>query len=244
MGQTVIITGANRGIGKALVEAYAKKGDSVYACARKENKEFEFFINNLNDSAEGFIKPIYFDLKNEDEIKQGMKTIFSDKTAIDVLINNAGINHYGLINMTTTSIAREIFDVNFFASMLIMQYVSKRMMKNKSGAIVNVASIAGLDSHIGDGVYGASKAALISLTKIFAAELGEQGIRVNAVAPGPVDTDMSDKYLEKLGESLYNNMAIKRLAKKEEIVSAIMFLASEAASYINGQVIRVDGGSL
>lgn len=242
MSKNVVITGSNRGIGMSILEKYAENACNIWACTRKKNLEFEFKIKELEERYNVWIKPIYFDLNNSDEIEKAMKSILEEKLPIDVLINNAGINSYSLFQMTNIVDARNLFEVDFFAPYLIMQFVLKKMIRQKSGSIINVASIAALDAHSGDSVYGAAKAALLTMSKSIACEVGKYNIRVNVVAPGPTDSDMIKINREKIGESLVQNSIMGRLGKKEEIANVIYFLSSDESSFINGQVIRVDGG--
>lgn len=240
----VIITGANRGIGKALLLKYASKGWNIWACSRRKNKEFEELIFDIQNRYDVWIKPIYFDLKDCCQIKNGIKEIFSHKQPIDVLVNNAAVGNYELFQRISIDQAKEIFDVNFWAPYQIMQYVLRKMMNQKKGSIINVSSIASLDANQGDSVYGASKAALNILTKDAAAEMGRVGIRINAVAPGPVDTDLLNTvHITKLKKELVKqNSALGRLGEVDEIANVIYFLSTEQSSFINGEIIRIDGG--
>ena len=237
----VIITGCNRGIGLAILKKFTSMGWNVWACVRCERKEFSEMIEEITRNTGVWIKPIYFDMTDDAQIKAGMKEIFKDKEPIHALINNAGIGYYELFQRTPVTHARELFDINFFAPFQIMQYVLRKMQHQGFGSIVNMSSIASYWVNKGDGIYGASKAAISILTKDVAAEYGECNIRINAVAPGPTSTDMMDKYA-KVGDAIYKNIAMNRLAKVDEIANAVYFLASEEASFINGEILTVDGG--
>lgn len=240
----VIITGANRGIGRALLSKYASNGWNIWACIRKENKKLEEILIDIQSTYHVWIKPIYFDLKDGDQIKHGMKEIFSSKQSIDALVNNAAVGNYDLFQRVSVDQARDIFEINFFAPYQIMQYVLRKMVNQKSGSIINVSSIASLDANQGDSIYGASKAAMNILTKDIAAEMGQFGIRINAVAPGPVDTDLLKSiYIPKLRkESVVENSAFSRLGTTDEIANLIYFLSTDQSSFINGEIIRIDGG--
>jgi 3-oxoacyl-[acyl-carrier protein] reductase len=144
--------------------------------------------------------------------------------------------------MTPISKIKEVFEINFFSQLLIIQYVSKLMMKQKSGSIVNMASIVGLDGYPGYTAYGSSKAALIYATKTLARELAPYNVRINAIAPGLTETDMAMQMEGKAKDKMVNDSAMKRLAKPEEIANMALFLASDLSSFVNGQVMRVDGG--
>ena len=239
---TAIITGANRGIGRAMVEAFAAAGYDVFACARTENAEFESFLNDLASSTGTELIPVYFDLMNEDEIKKGIKTIISYKKPVDVLINNAGIAYGALMTMTSTDKMREVYQVNVFAPVLIMQLVSRVMMRQKSGCIINMCSVGGIETSPGYLAYGSSKASLIWITKSVAKELGQYNIRVNGIAPGLVDTEMGNYKSDEELQKVLNRMSIPRMGKAEEIAKAALYIASDDAAYMTGQIMILDGG--
>ena len=189
--KTALVTGSNRGIGKIIVELFAENGASVLACARKETPGFSDFISNIATKYNINIRALYFDLANENEIKNTLKNLVTEKINIDILVNNASIAHGGLLQMTSINKIKEVFEINFFSQLLIIQYISKLMMKQKSGSIINMTSIAGIDSYSGYSAYGTSKAALIYATKTLSKELASYNVRVNAVAPGLTETDMA-----------------------------------------------------
>ena len=240
--KTVIITGANRGIGKALVEAFSYSGYDIYACARKKNNEYELFLNSLENRYNVKIAPIYFDLMDEEAIKNGMKQIFAEKKQIDVLINNAGIAYGGLFTMTSMDKLKEIYQINVFAQVQIMQLVSRVMMRQKSGCIINMCSVGGIETSPGYLAYGSSKASLIWITKSVSRELGKYNIRVNGIAPGLVDTEMGNYKSEEEKDKVLNRMSIQRMGKPEEIAKAALYIASDDAAYMTGQIIILDGG--
>lgn len=240
--KTAIITGCNRGIGKAILEAFAANGATIFACTRKESDEFTGLINELSEKYSVTIIPVYFDISNFDEIRAAVKLVQSAKKPIDALVNNAGITYNALFQMSTIDKLKEVFDVNFVSQFILTQYISKLMVRQKSGSIINIASTAGIDGNSGRSVYGASKAAVICMTKAISAELGEFGIRSNTIAPGMTDTDMLSSMNESLIQESLQTIDIKRLAKPSEIADTAVFLASDLSSYITGQVIRVDGG--
>ena len=242
-GKNAIITGCNRGIGKAILENFAENGANIWACVRKQTDEFDEFTKGILKKHNVIITPIYFDISDEEQIKVGIKTILNSKLPVDILVNNAGIvPDSKLFQMTPISDMKKIFDINYFAQMLIIQYVSRIMSKRKSGSIINMASIAGLDGNPAQLEYVSSKAALIGSTKKLAIEFGSFGIRVNAVAPGLTDTEMAKKMNVELMEDTINKTIMKRLGKPEEIATVVLFLASELSSFMTGQIIRVDGG--
>jgi 3-oxoacyl-[acyl-carrier protein] reductase len=235
-GKTAVITGCNKGIGKAILESYAANGADVFACVRKESVEFSKFIEQVSEKNSVRIIPIYVDLRNIDEIKAAMQQIKDSKKKIDVLVNNAGIGYNALFQMSALNKLKEVFDVNFIAPFIFTQYLTKLMVRQKSGTIINVSSTAGIDANQGQSVYGASKAALIHMTNVIASEFKTAGIRANSIAPGLTDTDM----LTCLPKEISANR--DGIAKPSEIADVAVFLASELSAHISGQVIRVDGG--
>lgn len=241
-GKTALITGCNRGIGKVMLETFAMNGASIWACARKETPEFTTFLNETASKYKVTIRALYFELTNEQEIKDALKVLVTEKCKIDILVNNAGIAHGGFLQMTSLSTIKDVFEINFFSQLLIIQIVSKLMMRNKSGSIINMSSIAGLDAYPGYSAYGSSKAALIYATKTLAKELAPFNIRINAVAPGLTETDMATQMEDKAKDIMVGDSAMKRLAQPQEIANMALFLASDLSSFVNGQVMRVDGG--
>lgn len=241
-GKTVLITGANGGIGRELVVAFAKEGANVLAHMRKEYPEFLELAKELEMDYQISVHPVYFDLSSEDEIKQGINALIKEKIMVDVLVNNAGIAHGGFMQMTPLRDVRNVFDINYFATVQISQLISRWMSRHGGGSIVNLASISGLELEKGNVAYGASKAAVIAFTRTAAKELAQQNVRMNAVAPGLTDTNMAHLMEDKAGEAMVRDTAFNRLAKPAEIADAVLFLASERASFITGQTLRVDGG--
>ena len=240
--KNVIITGSNRGIGKAMVEAFAASGFNIWACARRAMPEYEVWLNEIAERASVWIKPIYFELTDAESINKGIQFIIDEGQPIDVLINNAGVSTVNLLSMSKVEDIQQLFDINYFAMLRIIQKVSKRMSRQRHGVIINMGSIAGLEPQPGKIAYGSSKAAVMMMTKCLAKELGPMGIRVNAIAPGPIETEMIHQYKDDMIEKLAAESALRRLGKKDEIAQVALFLASEQASYINGEIIKVDGG--
>lgn len=240
--KTIIITGTARGMGKAMLELFTSYGASVFAHARTENSEHRLMCEQLalNNNVEVF--PVYFDLTDSDAMKNAVSFIRSTKKRIDGLVNNAGITHNSLAQMTKLVDLERIMETNFYGPYLLTQYVSKMMVRSGGGSIVNIASTAALDGNAGKSAYGPSKAALITLTKCLAEELGGNGIRANAICPGVTDTEMISHMHEYIYEIEKNAASLKKNAKPQDIANVAAFLLSDWSSYITGQVIRVDGG--
>lgn len=240
--KNAIVTGANGGIGRAILEKFAKNGINVWACIRKENPEFSDFCKKIEDKYSIWIRIIPFDFTNEDDIKTGIKLILSEKLPIDILVNNAGMAYGALFQMTSMDMLKEVYQINYFAQVQIIQLVVKNMIKNKRGSIINVASVGGIEASPGYLAYGSSKASLIWTTRMLAKELGPYGIRVNAVAPGSTDTKMGHYKTEEELEKAIERTSLGRMAKPEEIAEGIYFLASDEASYVTGDILKIDGG--
>jgi len=243
-GKNAIITGANRGIGYATLELFAKEGCNIWACIRKPNPEFEEKIVVLSQTNNVWIKPIYFDLSNEEEIKAGIKQIASEKLSIDILVNNAGVPFGGLMTMTPIAKLKEVFEINYFSQILMMQLVARYMMRQKSGSIINMASVGGIETNPGYLAYGSSKAALIWATKCVSKELGTYGIRVNAVAPGLTQTQMGNFKEDEELQKVVNRTSLKRMASPIEIANGILYLAGDSSSFTTGHVLVLDGGRI
>ncbi len=244
-GKKAVVTGSNRGIGKAILEKFAENGAEVFAHARKQTREFEAECRRIEEKCQVKVHPVYFDAEKEGEIRQAAKEISAISRKIDILVNNMGtVNSVKLFQITTMEEIRREFDVNFFAQMELTQYLSRLMVRRKRGSIVNISSCAGIDGNTGMLQYVSSKAALIGATKRLAIELGVAGIRVNSVAPGLTETDMGSQMREDLERETLQHLVIKRKAEPKEIANAVVFLASDMASFITGQTLRVDGGML
>lgn len=242
-GKNAVITGARRGIGRATVEVFAKNGANIWACARAQNDAFEADMAGLAEKYGVWIKPVYFELTDETQMKEAFRQIRREKLPVDSLVNNAGTISDSISFLMTPMVQmREIFEVNFFSQIGFTQYIAQLMMRRHTGSIVNIASISGLDGQPTQLEYVGSKAALIGATKHLAIVLGKMGIRVNAVAPGIIDTDGGNQMPPDVMKQTLDKSVMKRLGQPHEVGNMAAFLASDLSSYITGQVIRVDGG--
>jgi len=242
-GKNAIITGCARGIGKQMLEIFAANGANIWACIRKPNEQFTVLIKELENEHRVSITPVYFDLSNTEEMKSAVMEIKKSKQSIDILVNNAGITYNALFQMTTVEQLKEVFEINFFSQFLFTQYIVKIMTRQKSGNIINISSSAALDANAGRSAYGASKAAVICMTRAMAEELAEYNIRANVIAPGITETDMvSESMTQEVIRATILRTKLKRIGHPSEIATAALFLASDLSSYITGQVLRVDGG--
>lgn len=243
-GKTALITGANRGIGKAVVEEFARCGTHVIAHARGDTPEFRDWCAGLADDYQVSVMPVFFDMTDSEGMKQAVRDLISTKVPVSILVNNAGIAHGGLFQMTSMATIRKVFDVNLFAQMELTQFLLRPMAREGKGSIINMGSVLGLDMPLGSCAYGLSKAAFMAFTHTLAAECAPLGIRVNALAPSLVDTDMANLMEERAEKDMMEQCAMGRRAFPQEIARTVTFLASESSSYINGQIIRIDGGQL
>ena len=237
-GRTAFITGTNRGIGKALVAEFARNGADVIAHARRKTPEFLSMLEEIASKYSVKVSPLFFDMTNSEAMKTAVRGLISSRIPVDILVNNAGVAHGGM------SKVREVFDSNLFSMMELTQLLLRYMMRRRHASIINLGSVLGLDMPVGSCAYGLSKAAVMAFTRTLAAECGHLRIRVNAVAPGLVDTEMADQMESKAEEAMIAQCAMKRRAKPEEIAKMVVFLASEESSFVNGQIIRIDGGKV
>ena len=242
-GKNAVITGCMQGIGMKTMEVFAAEGANVWAMSYQETPELNAKISELEGRYGVWIRPVYADLSDENSLKAALKQIMADKQPVDILANIAGITHNALFHMTSMSDFHRVFQIDFFAQMQITQFISKLMVRNKSGSIIFVASDAAITGNAGQIAYSAAKGAIISATKTLSAELADQGIRVNAVSPGVIDTAMTQALTDEQRDKLLYTADIKRLGEPEEVAKTIVYLASDYASYVTGQVIRINGGS-
>lgn len=238
-----LITGTSRGIGAETARRFAEEGAIVYAnakslgCIDGRSKEWEEAYNTQ-------VIPLYFDVTDEKSAKQAIMQIKKEQGRLDVLVNNAGVMRDALIGMVNKDLMEEIFSVNVFAVMNMLQLANKLMSRQQGGSIINLSSIVGIEGNAGQLVYSASKGAVAALTKTAAKELAPNNIRVNAIAPGMIDTDMFRSIGEEKITQHLSHIKMGRLGSTTDIANAIVFLASDLSTYITGQILGVDGEAL
>lgn len=238
-----LITGASRGIGLATTKRFVEEGGIVYANVRHP-KNLDNMYESLSEINDGTITALYFDVRNEVEAKHAIMRIKEEQGQLDVLVNNAGIMQDALIGMISTNMMKEIFDTNVFGVVSMLQLARKLMIRQRRGSIVNISSIVGIEGNAGQLAYSASKGAVAAITKTAAKELASYGIRVNAVAPGMIDTDMYRSIGEERVRDQIERIRMGKLGTPEEVADAILFLASDLSRYITGDIIGVNGGAM
>ncbi|MBR3057445.1 MAG: 3-oxoacyl-[Clostridiales bacterium] len=241
MSKTAIVTGGSRGIGRATAIELSKMGMNIAVIYCGNQAKAEETVAACKENGVEAIA-IKCDVKMKADVEVAVENVVETFGSIDVLVNNAGITKDGLLLRMSEDDFDSVIDTNLKGCFLFSKACSSIMMKQRAGKIINIASVVGISGNAGQANYAASKAGIIGFTKSLAKELGSRGICVNAVAPGFVETDMTEVLSDKVKEALMNNIPLKRTAKPEDIANAIGFLASEKADYITGQVLTVDGG--
>lgn len=241
-GKVAVITGATRGIGKCIAQKFLSNGARVLITGLSNQERLEKTLEELR--LLGDVQGLIGDVSDLEFNKILYKTVFDKFRRLDILVNNSGILEDSLLGMVTPEMVNRVFQVNVYGVIYNMQLASRLMQRNRNGSIINLSSIIGTNGNEGQVVYGASKAAVIGATKSAAKELAPFNIRVNAVAPGFINTDMikglsEDKFNERL-----TSIKMKRIGEPEDIANLAGFLASDASAYVTGQIIGVDGGML
>lgn len=235
-----VVTGSARGIGFSIAEAFARKGAlSVILDIKKE--DVDTAVNKLKEQG---LKACGYqlDVTNNDIVEQVYKTIIDEHGRIDVLINNAGITRDTLVLKMSEEDWDRVLDVNLKGTFISTQKASRYMLKQREGAIINVASVIGITGNAGQANYAASKGGVIAFTKSTAKEFASRNIRVNAIAPGFIETEMTAILPEAVVAKYLESIPLKRMGKISDVANLCLFLASEEASYITGQTINIDGG--
>jgi 3-oxoacyl-[acyl-carrier protein] reductase len=239
--RTVLITGGSRGIGSGICRAFARPGDQIffnYSSAAEAAAETEKMVADAGGSAVG----MQVNVASEKEVVEFVRRALDETGRIDVLVNNAGITRDGLIVRMKEADWDDVLDINLKGTFNCIKAVTKAMMKQRAGRIINISSVVGASGNPGQANYVASKAGIIGLTKGVAKELASRGITANVVAPGYVDTDMTQSLSDKAKDMMISQIPLGRVGTPDDIAAAVVFLASDQAAYITGQVIHVNGG--
>ena len=239
--KVVLVTGGSRGIGKEVALKFAKEGYNVvtnYVSDKtdKEKLQKEFEENGVKALV------LKADVTKKEDVENLVSKAIAEFGKIDVLVNNAGITRDNLLIRMPEEDFDKVLETNLKGTFLVTKAVTKYMMKKRYGSIINLSSVVGVAGNAGQSNYSASKAGIIGFTKSIAKELASRNIRANAVAPGFIETDMTDVLKEEVKENIHNQIPLKRMGKAKEVAELIYFLGSENSSYITGQVINIDGG--
>ncbi len=239
-GQTALVTGASQGLGRAIAVGLAKAGASV-ACVARNVEKLQATVAEIT-AAGGTAEAFACDVTNGESVQKTIDDVLARWGKLHILVNNAGITRDTLIPRMQDEQWDEVINTNLRGAFLFTRAVTRPMMQARYGRIVNIASVSGLMGNPGQANYSASKAGLIGMTRSVARELATRKVTVNAVAPGFIETDMTAALGEKIIEEVVNRVPVRRLGHPDEIVGAVLYLASGAASYVTGQVLTVDGG--
>ncbi len=239
--KTALVTGASRGIGRAIALTLAAKGYAVALNYAGSQAAAEAVKGEI-EAAGGKAFTIQGDVSKAEDVDRIFKTIKEEFGQLDVLVNNAGITRDGLLIRMKEESWDAVLSTDLKSDFLTIKTAAQMMMRKKKGSIINIASVVGIMGNIGQANYAAAKAGVIGLTKACAKELAARNIRVNAVAPGFIATDMTDAIPEKNKEAMLTAIPLGRMGLAEDVAKAVSFLASDDASYITGQVLKVDGG--
>jgi 3-oxoacyl-[acyl-carrier protein] reductase len=240
-GRVAYVTGSTRGIGNAIARLFASHGAAVVVNGRQSAAAIAALAEELTAEAGTPCIGIHADQRDPEAIKQAYARIYSAYGRLDVLVNNAGILEDALLGMIPESSIGDTFEVNSIALIRNMQIATRLMRRGRTGSIINMSSIMGIHGNPGEVAYAASKAAVIGMTKAAAKELAPTGIRVNAIAPGFIDTDLTRSIPRAAFEQRLASIGMGRIGRPEDVANVALFLASDAASYVTGQVIGVDG---
>lgn len=240
MTKTAIVTGASRGIGRAVAKQLACDGFNIVACFNKSEDEAQSLLKELGEISRAIVVKV--DVKNEESVKNLLAQTLENFGKVDVLVNCAGVSDTRLLIDSTREDYDLVFDTNMRGTYNTCKIIGREMLSNQSGKIVNISSVWGIVGGSCESVYSASKGAIIAFTKALAKEFGPNGINVNCVAPGFIETDMTKNVASEIREEIKESSALNRLGTPEDVAGVVSFLASEKSDFITGQVITVDGG--
>ena len=235
-GKKILVTGATGGIGNSLIKKYITLNGTVLATGTN--------MERLETLKKEFpeIKILKFDISDHQKIEEFIENVFSQLSGLDVLINNAGITQDNLSLRTKNEEWQKVIDINLSSTFFLTKYAIKKMLKNKYGRIVNITSIVGHTGNIGQTNYSASKAGIVGMSKSFAMEYAKKNITINCVSPGFIQTKITEKIVESIKAVLTSKIPMSRLGTGEDVSNTVAFLSSDAASYITGETIHVNGG--
>jgi 3-oxoacyl-[acyl-carrier protein] reductase len=240
-GKTAIVTGGSRGIGNAVAAAFLANGATVYCLSRSEPANTAELESAAKAGGGAFLWRAA-DVTKEEEMTKAIDAIAAAAAAVDVLVNNAGITRDGLIFRMPTPDWEEVLKANLTSAFFACRAVARLMIKQRTGSIINISSVSGIMGNAGQVNYSASKAGLIGFSKSLAREVASRGVRVNAIAPGFIETDMTKALGEKARTSLISQIPLGRVGTPADVAALAVFLAGDASAYITGQVIPIDGG--
>lgn len=243
MNKTALITGATRGIGKQIALTLAQNGYDIAINYRTENDALKDTKKEIEEKGVKCLA-VQGDVSNFEDCERFVKEIIEEYGRIDVLVNNAGITKDTLLMRMKKEDFEDVIDTNLVGTFNVTKNVISYMMKSRSGKIINISSVVGVAGNAGQTNYSASKAGMIGFTKSLAKEVASRGILVNAVAPGFIETGMTDVLKDEIKEEIAKSIPLKRMGTTEDVANVVKFLASEESSYITGQVINVDGGMI
>jgi 3-oxoacyl-[acyl-carrier protein] reductase len=236
-----IVTGGSKGIGRAIVELFAREGARVYYFSRSEAEDAAALASAAAEGG-GSVKWMAVDVADEAKVNEAVEAVVAEAGSVDALVNNAGITRDGLVFRMSLEDWEAVMRTNLTSAFLVSRAVARHMIKRRAGSIVNMSSVVGIIGNGGQTNYSASKAGVIGFTKSLAREVGTRGVRVNAIAPGFIETAMTEKIPPEAKEKMKAGIPLGRTGKSEEIAAAALFLCSDMSSYVTGEILKVDGG--